>query len=134
MLPLKIQTLQINIPFVLVWGDCADFHINELSPWNKDWYSRKFLEPGLKYFAACAIHSKNNCYASCPIPENNHEGNFLAKTILMDILDHAVKKGIGHHTSRSNCTDTWYCMNCFYRDFEPFPSVKTLLTLPYVPP
>lgn len=93
---IKLENRFINAPIQdpnstekhsLLCGDCADFHIDEPSPWNKDWYSRKFDGPALKYFAACAIYSNNICYTTCPIPAQNHEGNFLDATILMELPD-----------------------------------------------
>ena len=44
----------------LLTGDCSNFHINEPSPWNTKWYSKKFNGPGLKYLIAIAIYSKTS--------------------------------------------------------------------------
>ena len=34
-------------------------------------------------------------------------------------------RGLLHHTIRPNAIDTWYCLNCVYRDLQGFHSDKT---------
>ena len=34
-----------------------------------------------------------------------------------------------HPTLCPNCTDTWYCFNCFYQDLEVFPTEENIFNL-----
>ena len=91
---IKLKNRHVNAPknnkgFTkrpLLTGDCADFHIDEPSPWNSKWYSEKFNGPGVKYLVAIAIYSNNICFADGPrYAGSGDESTFYKQTILTEI-------------------------------------------------
>ena len=80
----------------LLTGDCSDFHIDEPSPWNTKWYSKKFNGPGLKYLVAIAIYSKNICFAEGPrCAGSGDESTFYKQTLLPKLPNEPIEVDSG---------------------------------------
>lgn len=66
----------------LMTADCTDCKIDEPSPWNTKWASRKFNGPGLQYIVAIALYSNNICFSAGPSPATRNESSTCKEELL----------------------------------------------------